>query len=102
MIHPEFWNRRRISFPGLEPAQLPATSRVALEEMGFAIVEERQPSFLLDGSVLITGEVDRATGGAWPDAQCPCRVLSRWLEREGLSPGLTITSLRSPRLRTSA
>jgi 7,8-dihydropterin-6-yl-methyl-4-(beta-D-ribofuranosyl)aminobenzene 5'-phosphate synthase len=61
MIHPEFWNRRRVRFPGLEPAELPATSRSALEEMGFAIVEERQPSFLLDGAVLITGEVDRTT-----------------------------------------
>jgi len=29
--------------------------------MGFTIVEERQPSFLLDGAVLITGEVDRTT-----------------------------------------
>jgi 7,8-dihydropterin-6-yl-methyl-4-(beta-D-ribofuranosyl)aminobenzene 5'-phosphate synthase len=61
-IHPEFWARRRISFPGLEPAELPATSRAALEGMGFAIVEERHPSFLLDGAVLITGEVDRTTG----------------------------------------
>jgi 7,8-dihydropterin-6-yl-methyl-4-(beta-D-ribofuranosyl)aminobenzene 5'-phosphate synthase len=61
MIHPEFWNRRRVRFPGLEPAELPATSRSALEEMGFAIVDERQPSFLLDGAVLITGEVDRTT-----------------------------------------
>src|SRR5262249_50750975 len=61
MIHPEFWNRRRISFPGLDPAELPATSRSALEDMGFAIVEERQPSFLLDGAALITGEVDRTT-----------------------------------------
>jgi 7,8-dihydropterin-6-yl-methyl-4-(beta-D-ribofuranosyl)aminobenzene 5'-phosphate synthase len=61
MIHPEFWNRRRVRFPGLEPAELPATSRSALEEMGFAIVEEHQPSFLLDGAVLITGEVDRTT-----------------------------------------
>jgi 7,8-dihydropterin-6-yl-methyl-4-(beta-D-ribofuranosyl)aminobenzene 5'-phosphate synthase len=60
-IHPEFWTRRRISFPGLEPAELPATSRAALEGMGFAIVEERHPSFLLDGAVLITGEVDRTT-----------------------------------------
>jgi 7,8-dihydropterin-6-yl-methyl-4-(beta-D-ribofuranosyl)aminobenzene 5'-phosphate synthase len=41
--------------------ELPSTSRSALQEMGFAIVEERQPSFLLDGSVLITGEVDRTT-----------------------------------------
>jgi 7,8-dihydropterin-6-yl-methyl-4-(beta-D-ribofuranosyl)aminobenzene 5'-phosphate synthase len=61
MIHPEFWSRRRIRFPGLEPAELPATSRRALEELGFEIVEERQPSFLLDHSALITGEVDRTT-----------------------------------------
>ncbi len=61
MIHPEFWNRRRIRFPGLEPAQLPATSRSALEDMGFTIIEDRQPSFLLDGAALITGEVDRTT-----------------------------------------
>jgi 7,8-dihydropterin-6-yl-methyl-4-(beta-D-ribofuranosyl)aminobenzene 5'-phosphate synthase len=61
MIHPEFWSRRRIRFPGLDPAELPSTSRSALEGVGFDIVEERQPSFLLDGSVLITGEVDRTT-----------------------------------------
>jgi 7,8-dihydropterin-6-yl-methyl-4-(beta-D-ribofuranosyl)aminobenzene 5'-phosphate synthase len=61
MIHPEFWNRRRIIFPGLDPAELPATSRGALHGMGFQIIEERQPSFLLDGSALITGEVDRTT-----------------------------------------
>ncbi len=61
MIHPEFFSRRRFCFPGLEPAELPATSRSALEGMGFAIIEERQPSFLLDGAVLITGEVDRTT-----------------------------------------
>ncbi len=78
MIHPEFWSRRRVRFPGLDPAELPSTSRSALEGMGFAIVEERQPSFLIDGSVLITGEIDRTTafetgmrghealhGGAW-------------------------------------
>jgi 7,8-dihydropterin-6-yl-methyl-4-(beta-D-ribofuranosyl)aminobenzene 5'-phosphate synthase len=61
MIHPEFWSRRRIRFPGLDPAELPSTSRPALEGAGFEIVEERHPSFLLDGSVLITGEVDRTT-----------------------------------------
>jgi 7,8-dihydropterin-6-yl-methyl-4-(beta-D-ribofuranosyl)aminobenzene 5'-phosphate synthase len=61
MIHPEFWSRRRVRFPGLEPAELPATSRSALQEMGFSVVEQRRPSFLLDESVLITGEVDRTT-----------------------------------------
>ena len=33
MIHPEFWNGAG-ALPGLEPAELPATSRPALEEMG--------------------------------------------------------------------
>ena len=61
MIHPEFWSRRRVRFPGLEPAELPATSRSALEGMGFDIVEQRRPSFLLDRAALITGEVDRST-----------------------------------------
>jgi 7,8-dihydropterin-6-yl-methyl-4-(beta-D-ribofuranosyl)aminobenzene 5'-phosphate synthase len=61
LIHPEFWSRRRIRFPGVDPAELPSTSRSALEGAGFEIVEERQPSFLLDGSVLITGEIDRTT-----------------------------------------
>lgn len=61
LIHPEFWARRRITFPGLEPAELPSTSRSALEGVGFEIVEEQRPSFLLDRSVLITGEVDRTT-----------------------------------------
>ncbi len=48
-------------FPGLDPAELPSTSRSAIERMGFAVVEERQPSFLFARSVLITGDVDRAT-----------------------------------------
>lgn len=60
-IHPAFWRRRRIIFPGGEPRELPSPSRAGLEDAGFAIVEEEQPSFLLDGSVLVTGEVDRTT-----------------------------------------
>ncbi|GAC1338694.1 MAG: MBL fold metallo-hydrolase [Candidatus Dormibacteria bacterium] len=62
LIHPDFWNRRRVTLPGREPAELPTTSRRALEEVGFTIVEERQPSFLFDNSVLVTGEVDRTSG----------------------------------------
>ncbi len=61
LIHPEFWARRRLAIPG-EPFELPTTSRHALEEAGFGIIEQRQPSFLYDRSVLITGEVDRVTG----------------------------------------
>jgi 7,8-dihydropterin-6-yl-methyl-4-(beta-D-ribofuranosyl)aminobenzene 5'-phosphate synthase len=61
LIHPEFWSRRRIALPGRDPLELPSTSRQALEGAGFEIVEQRQPSFLLDGSLLVTGEVDRTT-----------------------------------------
>ncbi len=61
LIHPEFWTRRRVAFPGREPVELPTTSKSALEGAGFDIVEQRQPSFLLDGSLLVTGEVDRTT-----------------------------------------
>ena len=61
LIHPEFWSRRRVAFPGRDPVELPTTSKGALEGAGFEIVEERQPSFLLNGSLLVTGEVDRTT-----------------------------------------
>jgi 7,8-dihydropterin-6-yl-methyl-4-(beta-D-ribofuranosyl)aminobenzene 5'-phosphate synthase len=61
LIHPEFWTRRRVAFPGRDPVELPTTSKRALQGAGFEIVEQRQPSFLLDGSLLVTGEVDRTT-----------------------------------------
>jgi 7,8-dihydropterin-6-yl-methyl-4-(beta-D-ribofuranosyl)aminobenzene 5'-phosphate synthase len=61
LIHPEFWTRRRITIPGADPFELPTTSRRALEDAGFDIVENRRPSFLFDRSVLITGEVDRTS-----------------------------------------
>jgi 7,8-dihydropterin-6-yl-methyl-4-(beta-D-ribofuranosyl)aminobenzene 5'-phosphate synthase len=62
LIHPHFWRRRRILLPGREPREIPTTSRRGLTEAGFDIIEEQQPSFLFDRSVLITGEVPRVTG----------------------------------------
>jgi 7,8-dihydropterin-6-yl-methyl-4-(beta-D-ribofuranosyl)aminobenzene 5'-phosphate synthase len=62
LIHPHFWRRRRIVVPGRDPLEIPTTSRRALREAGFEIIEEQQPSFLFDGSVLVTGEVPRVTG----------------------------------------
>jgi 7,8-dihydropterin-6-yl-methyl-4-(beta-D-ribofuranosyl)aminobenzene 5'-phosphate synthase len=61
IIHPEFWSRRRILIPGREPFEMPSTSKSALLGAGFEIIEERQPSLLLDGTLLVTGEVDRTT-----------------------------------------
>jgi 7,8-dihydropterin-6-yl-methyl-4-(beta-D-ribofuranosyl)aminobenzene 5'-phosphate synthase len=60
-LHPEAWSRRRIALPGREPFEIPSPSKTAIREAGFEIIEEQQPSFLLDRSLLITGEVDRTT-----------------------------------------
>ncbi len=62
IIHPEFWTRRRVNFPGRAPLELPVTSKNALRESGFEIIEDRQPSFLLGGALLVTGEVARTSG----------------------------------------
>jgi 7,8-dihydropterin-6-yl-methyl-4-(beta-D-ribofuranosyl)aminobenzene 5'-phosphate synthase len=60
-IHPEFWTRRRIAIPGRDPFELPTTSRGALLGAGFEVTEDRRPSFILDGALLVTGEVDRTS-----------------------------------------
>jgi 7,8-dihydropterin-6-yl-methyl-4-(beta-D-ribofuranosyl)aminobenzene 5'-phosphate synthase len=60
-VHPLVWTRRRFAVPGQPAWELPTLSRAALESEGFTVIERRQPSLLLDGSVLITGEVDRTT-----------------------------------------
>jgi 7,8-dihydropterin-6-yl-methyl-4-(beta-D-ribofuranosyl)aminobenzene 5'-phosphate synthase len=62
LIHPQFWRRRRLAIPGREPGEIPTTSRRALIDAGFEVIEEQQPSFLFDRSVLVTGEVPRTTG----------------------------------------
>ena len=60
-VHPLVWSRRRFAIPGQPGWELPTLSRSALEAEGLEVIERRQPSLLLDGSVLITGEVDRTT-----------------------------------------
>src|SRR5260370_26707533 len=62
LIHPHFWRRRRVRLPGIEPLEIPSVSKRALQDAGFEVIEEAQPSFLLGGSVLVTGEVARTTG----------------------------------------
>jgi 7,8-dihydropterin-6-yl-methyl-4-(beta-D-ribofuranosyl)aminobenzene 5'-phosphate synthase len=62
LIHPHFWRRRRVVLPGRDPIELPTTSQRALTEAGFEVIEESQPSFLFEGSVLVTGEVPRVSG----------------------------------------
>lgn len=61
VLHPAAWSARRLTPPGAPPFALPVLSRRSLADGGFEIVERREPSLLLDGCVLVTGEVDRTT-----------------------------------------
>jgi 7,8-dihydropterin-6-yl-methyl-4-(beta-D-ribofuranosyl)aminobenzene 5'-phosphate synthase len=61
VVHPLVWTRRRLALPGGSPEEFPTLSKRALTGEGFEVIERRQPSLLLDGSVLVTGEVDRTT-----------------------------------------
>lgn len=60
-VHPEVWSRRRVAVPGQPAFELPTLTRRSLEDEGFEVLERRQPSLLLGGSLLVTGEVDRTT-----------------------------------------
>jgi len=60
LLHPDFWLRRRIVSPD-RTLELPTPSRAAIEGAGFTVVEQQHPSFLLEGMLLVTGEVDRTT-----------------------------------------
>ena len=61
VVHPHSWTRRRQAVPGKDPWEMPTLSPRALNGEGFTVVERREPSLLVDGCVLLTGEVDRTT-----------------------------------------
>ena len=61
VLHPHAWSQRRIAAPGQHIRDLPTISRTGVEAEGFSIIERRHPSLLLDGQILITGEIDRTT-----------------------------------------
>lgn len=60
VIHPDAWRERRIAFPSGGELRLPPPSRHDLEAEGLEVVEERAHSLLLDGAVLVSGQVERA------------------------------------------
>ena len=59
------------AMPGRDPEELPTLSKRALEGEGLTVIERREPSLLVDGCVLITGEIDRTTDSS---AACPRRI----------------------------
>lgn len=61
MVHPDCWLKRRVAVPGQQPRELPTTSRERVGAAGFELIEQRQPSLLFEGALLVTGEIERTT-----------------------------------------
>jgi 7,8-dihydropterin-6-yl-methyl-4-(beta-D-ribofuranosyl)aminobenzene 5'-phosphate synthase len=61
VIHPHAWRERKIVFPTGAEIRMPPPSHNDLDREGWQVVEERGPSMLLGGSILVTGQIDRVT-----------------------------------------
>jgi 7,8-dihydropterin-6-yl-methyl-4-(beta-D-ribofuranosyl)aminobenzene 5'-phosphate synthase len=61
ILHPDSWRDRKAVFPSGAELHLPGPSRADLEREGVEIIERRDPSLVLDGQVLVTGQVERVT-----------------------------------------
>lgn len=61
IIHPDAWKDRKLVFPTGVEVHLPPPSHNDLEREGLTVVEERGPTVLIDGTVLVSGQVARVT-----------------------------------------
>jgi len=62
VVHPHVWRDRKIAFPNGVELHMPPPGRGDLDRAGWQIVEDRGPTLLLDGCLLVTGEVERTSG----------------------------------------
>ncbi len=61
VIHPHAWRERKVVFPTGAEIRMPPPSHNDLDREGWQVVEEQGPSILLNGSVLVTGQIERVT-----------------------------------------
>lgn len=61
IIHPDAFKMRKLVLPDGHETRLPPPSRSDLGREGIEVIEEAGPSYLLEGSVMITGQVPRQT-----------------------------------------
>src|SRR6266571_2350830 len=61
VIHPGAWRERKIVFPTGAELRLPPPSRADLVAEGLTVIEEQGPTLLVDGTVLVSGQVERST-----------------------------------------
>ncbi len=61
IIHPDAWRERKAVLPTGAELHLPPPNPNDLEREGLTVVEERGPSLIIDGCVLVSGQVERTT-----------------------------------------
>src|SRR5216684_4923685 len=61
LLHPDAFLKRRLIYNDDKVLDLPPPSLHDLEREGIALLIERGPSFLVNGTVLVTGQVERTT-----------------------------------------
>jgi 7,8-dihydropterin-6-yl-methyl-4-(beta-D-ribofuranosyl)aminobenzene 5'-phosphate synthase len=61
LLHPEAFLERKVLFPDGREMRVPPPNRSVLSQEGIEFIEERGPSYLLGGLVLVTGQIERST-----------------------------------------
>jgi len=61
LLHPDAFLERKVIFPDGHEINLPPPDRRILSQDGIDFIEERGPSYVLGGLVLVTGQVHRTT-----------------------------------------
>jgi len=61
VLHPDAFLKRKNVLPDGHEVDLPPPDRRDIEAEGIAIVEDREPTLLLSGGVLVTGQIPRTT-----------------------------------------
>ena len=61
LLHPDAFLERKVIFPDGHEINLPPPDRRILSQDGIEFIEERGPSYVLGGFVLVTGQVHRTT-----------------------------------------
>lgn len=61
LLHPDAMLERKLVLPGGHELLLPPPERQALSAEGIEFIEERGPSYVLESTVLVTGQIRRTT-----------------------------------------
>jgi 7,8-dihydropterin-6-yl-methyl-4-(beta-D-ribofuranosyl)aminobenzene 5'-phosphate synthase len=61
VLHPDAWRDRKIVFPTGTEIHMPPPSRKLLEDKDVQILEGSGPTLLLNGNILVSGQVERTT-----------------------------------------